>query len=91
MSSSDIESDDEHLIRTNEIIKTPTFNGRHVTTLTKTDSIINVPSDRDSYLKQMEKKYFIPLMISHERIEKMIKTLYNNQLKIQKLLNKRQV
>ncbi|CAF1451672.1 unnamed protein product, partial [Rotaria sordida] len=85
ISSSDIESDNENLIRTNEIIKTPTFNGRRITTLTTTDSIINVPSSVESYLKQMEQKYFIPLQLSHERIEKMIKTLYNNQLKIQKV------
>ncbi|CAF4251564.1 unnamed protein product [Rotaria sp. Silwood2] len=44
ISSSDIESDNEDFIRTNEIIKTPTFNGRRITTLTTTASIINVPS-----------------------------------------------
>ncbi|CAF1611024.1 unnamed protein product [Rotaria magnacalcarata] len=91
VSSSDIESDDEDLIRTNEIIKTPTFTGRRITNSITTDCVTKVPIDAESYFRQMEKKYFSPLLIALERIEKMIQTLYKNQLKIQKTLNKKQV
>ncbi|CAM4837581.1 unnamed protein product [Rotaria magnacalcarata] len=55
VSSSDIESDDEDLIRTNEIIKTPTFTGRRITNSITTDCVTKVPIDAESYFRQMEK------------------------------------
>jgi hypothetical protein len=39
----------------------------------------------------METKYLMPLLVAQESLELMMKSLYKNQLKIQKALNKRQV
>jgi hypothetical protein len=90
-SSSDIQSDDDDYTRLSEPIKTPTFKGRRLVTSATIDSPVNANVDKESYLKYLENKYLIPIMIAQERTEKMMKCLYNNQLKIQKILNKKKV
>ena len=72
-------------------MKTPSMNGRRLFPSAANDSPVNNSIDKESYLKTMEKKYFLPLLIAQERLEEMIKALYKNQMKIQKALHKRQV
>jgi len=91
ISSSDSHSDDDEFIQSFEPVKTPTFNGRHLSNSKTTDLVNNKNVEKDSLLKDIEKKYLIPLLVGQERLELMMKSLYKNQLKIQKALNKRQV
>ncbi len=91
ISSSDLESDPDDIIQSIELVKTPTFNGRRLTTAAATDSPVNNYIDKDNYFKVIEKKYLMPLLIGQERLETMMKSLYKNQTKIQKALMKRQV
>ena len=91
-SSSSNESDVDDSTQQVDARRTPSFAGRRVTSsATSTNHCPGDSIDKDSYLKFMEKKYFIPLSIAQERLEKMMKSLYKNQTKIQKALQKRQV
>ena len=88
MSSSDSHSDgdDPH-----EHAQTPTFHGRRVAALATPAVPLRASTVDDAYFKTLENKYWLPLSIGQEGLEKMIKSLYANQMKIQKALNKRQV
>ncbi len=92
-SSSDVQSDDDddNLIRSVELVRTPKFNGRRLITSTTTDSPNNNYISNESYFKVMEQKYFMPILTVLDRLESMMKSLYKNQIKIEKALNKRQV
>ncbi|CAF4465447.1 unnamed protein product [Rotaria socialis] len=87
-SSSDTQPDEDNFIKLIEPIKTPTFNGRRLASVVTTDSTINRSMDKDSCSQSMEQKYFMPLLIGQERLEMKMKSLYNNQMKIQKALTK---
>jgi hypothetical protein len=91
ISSSDSHSDDDGFTQSFEPVKTPTFNGRHITNSVTTDLVNNKSVEKESLLKYMETKYLMPLLVAQESLELMMKSLYKNQLKIQKALNKRQV
>jgi hypothetical protein len=89
MSSSDFQSDEDDV---SEYAQAPTFNGRRVAASSTTPTLPpHASTDNDAYFKTLEKKYWMPLIIGQERLEKMMKSLYANQMKIQKALNKRQV
>jgi hypothetical protein len=91
-SSSSNESDIDDSIQQMEVTRTPSCAVRRVTS--SVTSMSNCPDDsidQDSYRKIMEKKYFVSLSIAHERLIKMMKSLFENQNEIQKALRKCQV
>ena len=90
-SSSDTQSDEDEAVRLMDTTKTPTFRGRRLIHAVKNDSTLDKLVGIDSFSQQMETKYLLPLLVGQERLEKMIKSMYKNQIKIQKALNKRQV
>ena len=91
-SSSDSHSDEDEVDRLLDTIKTPTFRGRRLIHGATNDSTTSQKlAETDSFFQRIETKYLAPLAVAQERLEKMIKSIYKNQMKIQKALNKRQV
>ena len=88
MSSSDIESDGDDAVESIQIIKTPTFNGRRLFSSNTADDSLNDFVRKDNELKSTEVKYLIPMLLAQQKLEIMMKTLYKNQISIQKALNK---
>jgi hypothetical protein len=68
-----------------------TFDDRRVAASTAPVLPLHASIDNDAYFKRVDNKYWMPLVIGQERLEKMMKSLYANQLKIHKPPNKRQV
>jgi hypothetical protein len=76
-------------------ISTPTFVGRHVTA-NDTESVQRATTSSMfqqllGFTSKLESQYLRPLLVAQERTETMIKNLYANQQKIQKILRKQKV
>ena len=91
MSSSYIESDEDDAVESIQIIKTSTFNGRRLVSSNTADDSLNDFVRKDNELKSIEVKYLIPMLLAQQKLEIMMKTLYKNQISIQKALKKREV
>ncbi|CAF4922950.1 unnamed protein product [Rotaria sp. Silwood1] len=91
ISSCDAESDEDNIIHSIDSIKTPTFHGRRLNNASTIDSTPDKPMNKDSFFQYIETKYLTQLLIGQERLEARIKSIYKNQIKIQKALNKRQI
>ncbi|CAF1410547.1 unnamed protein product [Adineta ricciae] len=91
ITSSESESDYNGITKTVDEIRTPIFNGRRLITPAAASSPIANSIDKDSLLRAIETKYLTPLLVGQERLEKMMKSLYKNQVEIQKALKKRQM
>ena len=66
------------------------FCGRAVSLATDLRSIQDASNKKDEW-QMIKKKYLTPLLIEQDRLEKIMKSLYANQVKNQKALQKRQV
>lgn len=91
VTSSESESDCDGITKTVDEVRTPIFNGRRLITPAAANSPIANSVDKDSLLRTIEAKYLTPLLVGQERLEKIMKSLYKNQIEIQKALKKRQV
>lgn len=90
-SSSDPEAEEVELASQINRDKTPSFTGRSISVATIEKRMIQDESTVNEKWDTIENKYLTPLLIGQQRLEKMMKSLYANQVKIQKALHKRQM
>ncbi|CAF3467777.1 unnamed protein product [Rotaria socialis] len=90
-SSSSTQSDEDEVSCLMDTIKNPIFHGRRSTHGVKNDSTSHKSTEAHSFSQRMETKYLMLMLVCQERLEEMMKSIYKNQIKIQKVLNKRQM